>query len=244
MTISGGGRRTCSWSPFISHARGFSRIVSRFGKLCQTLAHLWSASIDDEGSINLRSYRGSVSSFRKLILGRSATVWGWSSTQGVHESHYVGMSYRNGISRDYDRDVDSNGTLDGLDAFGRVTDISFEHNVNGQALHYQYAYDKRGNNQFARVDHQGADRSWLYEYDDLNRLVRASRGELNAAGDGFAGGTPETTRWCLDPLGNWSDGDGDRSVIWFDDPDGDGHVDLPGFLIFSLFMEGPQGSGR
>jgi hypothetical protein len=51
------------------------------------------------------------------------------------------------------------------------------------------------------------DRSWLYGYDSLNRLISADFGHLNDANDAIV---PDATvaeamqsTWSLDPLGNW-----------------------------------------
>ena len=65
----------------------------------------------------------------------------------------------------------------------------------------------------ARTAGRGAsrvnDRSYLYTYDDLHRLIDAKLGKLNSTNDGIDpnGPTPRETHWDLDNLGNWSGGD-------------------------------------
>ena len=61
----------------------------------------------------------------------------------------------------------------------------------------------------ARTAGRGAsrvnDRSYLYTYDDLHRLIDAKLGKLNSSNDAIDpnGPTPRETHWDLDNLGNW-----------------------------------------
>lgn len=133
----------------------------------------------------------------------------------------VGLTLGNGIARDYDDG--SGGAVDGLDGFGRAVDMLYEAGSTPM-LRYHYGYDQRGNRTYARITRQGQKQSWLYEYDPLDRLIRASRGNLNDNGDGFIGDA-ETIRWDLDPLGNWSGGDSSDSLRRFIDVGADGEYD-------------------
>ncbi len=95
-------------------------------------------------------------------------------------SRRVGVTLGNGISQTV---IDS-GDASGLDRFGRVTDLHFKDGAN--TIHrYQYAYDRSGNRirtQVTQATINGTahnnDRSYLYSYDDLQRLVSAEMGKL------------------------------------------------------------------
>jgi len=89
----------------------------------------------------------------------------------------------------------------------------------GSIVHrYKYGYDLAGNRTYAwarqAIGPDGTtthtnDRSYLYTYDDLHRLIDAKLGKLNSTNDGIDpnGPTPRETHWDLDNLGNWSGGD-------------------------------------
>ncbi len=127
----------------------------------------------------------------------------------------------NGIMQAYDGG--SSGAVVGLDGHGRVLDIHYAAE-SGSVLRYRYAYDARGNRTMARVEGQGFGHSWNYGYDDLDRLLFASQGELEPDSDGFVA-TPVATRWTLDDLGNWSAGPDQVSVRRFADVAADGVYD-------------------
>ena|GEM_PF-5130051 len=115
------------------------------------------------------------------------------------------------------------GGYAGLDRFGRVKDL---HYVAGAATvhRYQYGYDAAGNRLFARVTQAATqdaggnpvphdnDRSYLYNYDELNRLYTSALGALDANNAAMLSGSgdpsPLTSAWTLDNLGNWSGSDG------------------------------------
>lgn len=129
------------------------------------------------------------------------------------------------VYQDYDGGIVSGGNVTGLDRFGRITDITYQ-TSSDQLLAYAYGYDRRGNRTFARVENPTEDdSSWLYGYDDLSRLIRASKGILNSAGDALTGAA-ETLLWDLDNLGNFS-GDSSQQASFhrFTDLDADGVVD-------------------
>ena len=76
------------------------------------------------------------------------------------------------------------------------------------------------------------DRSYLYRYDRLNRLIFAESGKFTFDGDGQPDGfeTPENAKptahtWSMDLLGNWSKPVGDYSFRRFQDDNGDGEFD-------------------
>src|SRR5205814_1071613 len=82
--------------------------------------------------------------------------------------------------------ADGSAGYPGLDGFGRMLDLRYQ-DSSGRKLHqYQYGYDLAGNRTFARVTQapnldgtpHDNDRSALYAYDQLNRLVDARRGRL------------------------------------------------------------------
>ncbi len=123
---------------------------------------------------------------------------------------------------------------DGLDRFGRLTDLNFK--LGGLPQHrYQYGYDAAGNRHWARVTQVGHEneRSAVYEYDPLRRLRHHERGEL-----AFNGDEPTTSgmncleNWLLDNLGNWSGQDAQTgSVSRYGDCDHDGVVETwPAFV--------------
>ena len=143
------------------------------------------------------------------------------------------------------------GTGQGLDRFGRVKDLHFKDMADGTIHRYQYGYNASGNRTYARVtqwptDYNGDgipdathenDRSYLYGYDSLNRLIKAEMGALTADNVAIATGAPAppplTTEWGLDILGNWTGKPGDVSnpgVKRTGDFDGDGTVDATPYL--------------
>ncbi len=128
-------------------------------------------------------------------------------------SRRVAASLGNGISQSFE----SGGALAGLDRFGRPIDLHFTRA--GATVHrYQHGYDQAGKRTHARVTQAtlpGApaiphdnDRSWLYGYDELNRLVSANCGTLSGERGSPAittpppAGLPITTEWLLDSVDN------------------------------------------
>ncbi|MEW6251078.1 MAG: hypothetical protein AB1716_10555, partial [Planctomycetota bacterium] len=116
----------------------------------------------------------------------------------------------------------------GLDQFGRIIDLHYAKTSLGgmtlQRFNHGYAeggaqrvtgYDAAGNRLFARitqVDPNGLpvenERSWVYGYDALSRLVAADFGELttNNTAIVIGSGVPLSREltWGLDHLGNWA----------------------------------------
>lgn len=144
----------------------------------------------------------------------------------------IGITYGNGVAQSFE----SSAGLGGLDRFGRVTDLHYT--LNGATVHrYQYGYDQAGNRDFVRVtqateNQDGVpiphdnDRSWLYGYDGLNRLVAADCGALNSEATDITAnpppGVPITTEWYLDSVGNWSGPASGVGRIQTFDVDGEG----------------------
>ncbi|MCC7291474.1 MAG: hypothetical protein IT449_05365 [Phycisphaerales bacterium] len=167
-------------------------------------------------------------------------------TYKVAQYNYAGLSRRSGLSvgngaaQSYK--LGSEVGLAGLDRFGRIKDLHYKDTTanapNPSTIHrYQYGYDRAGNRAYARVAHRnmtsGADpgrdnvRSWLYEYDGLQRLAGARMGQLNAANTAIEPDTDvpldRALTWDLDDLGNWSGGDSTNgSFVRADDATGDG----------------------
>jgi len=110
------------------------------------------------------------------------------------------------------RFCDGGGTH--LDRFGRVKDLDFKKTA-ATVHRYQYDYDKAGNRTYARVTQAtiGAtthenDRSYLYGYDDLQRLILAHMGKLSTSNQSILDDPAVALRrkleWFPDSLGNWS----------------------------------------
>ncbi len=93
--------------------------------------------------------------------------------------------------------------------------MGFKRNGASTLHRYEYGYDANGNRTYAKINQAGHpnDRSFLYGYDNLNRLVYAERGVLDTSVPVIDnGGTGRA--WNLDVLGNWSgDQTNQRSVI-------------------------------
>ncbi|MBI5864587.1 MAG: hypothetical protein HZB38_08775, partial [Planctomycetes bacterium] len=141
--------------------------------------------------------------------------------------------------------------LPGLDAFGRTKDLHYTSPAGvpgtpgipaGGTIHqYEYNYDLSGNRTHARVVQQPAifwtgespvppgtpatphdnDRSYLYGYDELQRLISADLGALDEGGPGVPPGMGNPSRavdWSLDNLGNWTGIEGGTGVPPDDQP--------------------------
>jgi hypothetical protein len=73
------------------------------------------------------------------------------------------------------------------------------------------------------------DRSWVYDYDALQRLIKARRGQLNSASTALETGgsapVPQAISWALDNLGNWSGSPVTGSYRHWEDTSNDGQLD-------------------
>ncbi|MCG3136725.1 MAG: hypothetical protein HJJLKODD_00561 [Phycisphaerae bacterium] len=138
----------------------------------------------------------------------------------------IGLTLGNGINQT----VFDGLTYAGLDRYGRLVDLDYDSALGATLQRYQYGYDRAGNRTFARVTQLSShdnDRSWFYQYDDLQRLVDAHMGELLPDNSAIVPTAPNTQHtWLLDNLGNWSGGDDvTGSFMKFTDADGDGTPD-------------------
>ncbi len=140
---------------------------------------------------------------------RIETQWGWDAVQGPAVTQEVIAGATAGYG--------------GLDAFGRLRDLHFKYgsgpNIN-QSLHrYEYTYDRADQRTSAKVAQQNGsgstfgynnERSWLYAYDQLKRLVKADAGALATNPQTQAlevvpsslVPNPRRETWTLDTLGN------------------------------------------
>lgn len=116
----------------------------------------------------------------------------------------------------------------GMDRFGRVTEINYGLSNNNHV--YGYGDDQRGSRLYSKIDtpSHANDQSYLYRYDDLNRLVEAYRGSVDdSQADPTISPSPSATilgqKWTLDPLGNRNGGNANTTgrplpgYIEFDD---------------------------
>ena len=132
----------------------------------------------------------------------------------------------NGVTQTVINDL---GLYSGLDQFGRITNLQFTKNTN-TLEQYQYGYDDASNRIYSRVKqlNHDNDRSFLYEYDALNRLIDADMGRLAPSNTTIIpAGVPSTDiSWDLDNLGNWAGGNPTTgSMVQQNDTNGDGVVD-------------------
>ncbi len=94
----------------------------------------------------------------------------------------------------------------GFDPFGRIARKSFVRIGQSEPeVEYAYGYDPAGNRTSARIKQvaHDNDRSYLYAYDELGRLINAERGMLNATNDQITNSVADI-HWNLDLLGNWT----------------------------------------
>ncbi len=107
-----------------------------------------------------------------------------------------------------------------LDRFGRVKDLLYQDQSGLTQYRAQHGYDALDQRLYARVTQAAStphdnDRSHLYRYDQLRRLVNAGNGRLTADNLAFEPGgggnpIPRQSVWTLDLLGNWL---GDPSAV-------------------------------
>jgi RHS repeat-associated protein len=114
-----------------------------------------------------------------------------------------------------DRTADDQGNRDqagkypGWDRFGRLAHNAWAHSTwtgsNHAAVQQtSFAYDRLSNRleKFdLRVTAHEPDRDWEFQYDELNRMIEASRGVFSSSGTTLE---PGSKQWTLDELGNWS----------------------------------------
>ncbi len=132
-------------------------------------------------------------------------------TVASYEYAGTGRRVRTGLGNGVMQEVAGGSGYSRLDRFGRITDLMFRSST-GVKQRFEYGYDKAGNRIYTNATQLTADgtalfddRSWLYGYDDLNRLISAEIGKLNTSNLTIApSGTVPSRLWTLDNLGNWS----------------------------------------
>lgn len=166
------------------------------------------------------SYEASSGSLDSL-LSRISKISETSPASVDHVSYqYAGASRRVGrtLANGIEEKVCDDGNCTGLDRWGRLKDLHYQQGSSGPTRHrYQYTYDKAGNRLSARVvqaptpgvpeiSHDN-DRSYLYAYDNLQRLTESHLGKLDANGTAIVPHQDVSLDvqqvWKLDNLGNW-----------------------------------------
>jgi RHS repeat-associated protein len=127
---------------------------------------------------------------------------------GTHLAEYAYLGLRGIVTEDYaEPQVKLDYTFDsyaGFDRFGRIIDQRWRNYATTTDLdRYQYGYDRAGNRTYRR-NLTTTERDEFCTYDGLNRLIRADRGNLDAATPRIAGTPEHQESWSLDPTGNWS----------------------------------------
>jgi len=152
---------------------------------------------------------------------------------------YMGAHRRVGatLGCNVSQTVADSGGCPGLDRFGRLIDLHYQSTTS--TIHqYQYGYDRMGNRTHARVTQMPEgqtshvnDRSYLYSYDALQRLIDSKLGALNGDNSAILSTpVPLETQWGLDNLGNWTGAPGATSPVGLrrsGDFDGNGLADDP-----------------
>lgn len=150
------------------------------------------------------------------------------------QSRRVALTLGNGVTQS----VHDGTTYSGLDRFGRLIDLHFKDNIEDTIHRYQYGYDKSGNRTHARTtqamvddDEHENDRSYLYTYDGLQRLILSQFGQLNFDNTALApaaGIAQRKLTWELDTLGNWD------LLARDDDAAGDGTFETTAFTAHDV----------
>ncbi len=176
-----------------------------------------------DGGSGLDTLLSRVSRITDSVLGITVANYTYAGL-----SRRVNTTFGNGMTQ---KIFDDSGLYTGLDRFGRVTNLNFT--KDGTIIQrYQYGYDAAGNRLYSNVTQLNHvnDRSFLYQYDALNRLVNASMGKLNAMNTQIIqnqGVPSQNVSWRLDNLGNWAGGTtADGSRIQKNDTNGDGTYEL------------------
>lgn len=185
-------------------------------------------NVDDLNSVLNRITRisdatlGSLAEYEYAGTGRRVSAtYGYDD---IGSTHAAAQSYA------------GTGGYPGLDRFGRPADLNYTDTAGITQARHEYGYDKGGNRLHARTTQQNGagaaeanERSWLYLYDQLNRLVGADAGALDGSNASILASTrlpvPRQSTWTLDDLGNWA-GEGSTPGLAITlDLDGDGIAD-------------------
>jgi YD repeat-containing protein len=178
------------------------------------------------------------------VLCRVASITDGDTNFGTLATYaYAGTSRRvsSSLGSAVTQTVDEAGAYTGLDRFGRIKDLHFKYGPDGltpdTTVHrYEYAYDLSGNRTAAKAvlatingGGHNNDRSWVYNYDAIQRLMSAHMGTVvgtTPSIDTDAGVPRRLQTWVLDNLGNWSGTPaGTPSFTRQKDDDGNGTFD-------------------
>lgn len=149
--------------------------------------------------------------YEYLGTGRrvATTLWGRPGGGALAEIMTQSFGFDDGQSLGYP----------GLDRFGRTKDLHFRDAATNETIHrYQYGYSSAGDRLYARVTQRDPSdssqiaenqRSWLYQYDAMSRLVGTEFGSLVSTNDAISHSTGDPiarrVAWGLDRLGNWGE---------------------------------------
>ncbi|WP_222435498.1 hypothetical protein, partial [Allorhodopirellula solitaria] len=110
------------------------------------------------------------------------------------------------VSPTLSTDPDTGDIYSGLDRFGRVKDVRWRDVSAGTDLsRIEYGYDRASNRTWREnPSDPNREHDWLYQYDGLNRLQSAQRGQLNGTHTALTS-LDAAQCWTLDPTGNWKE---------------------------------------
>jgi len=110
------------------------------------------------------------------------------------------------ISPTLSTDPDTGDIYSGLDRFGRVKDVRWRDVSAATDLsRIEYGYDRASNRTWREnPSDPNREHDWLYEYDGLDRLQSAQRGQLNGTHTAITS-LDSAQCWTLDPTGNWKE---------------------------------------
>ncbi len=189
-------------TPFIQYIHHLHSFPNEGGRSTDRLAHMF---YPFNGTTTLAfDYQTDADYLMGRITEIESAIDGSMARYG-----YAGLSRRvyGGVGEQADDLTFSLYPEDEHDRFGRVIDRAYRNNSGEAIQRFEYAYDKAGNRTAARrgMFTQTEDNaSWVYGYDDLNRLVTADFGRLDNDLETFY---PDgEISYLLDNLGNWSGG--------------------------------------
>jgi len=220
-------------TPFVGYEWEYSPADETHGNFDRLLSLTYPARPEATGPRELTFHYGSAPDAIDGQLNRITAIDDSELGTGLATYSHMGGGSRRVIAG-FGNGVQAAETEQGdyakaYDRFGRLRDLDYRDAVDEIIQRYRYGYDLAGNRTFARVTQSPAtgtpnhdnDRSYLYSYDGLRRLVGADLGRLNNDNTAI---TPhpvvalaKQSVWELDNLGNWdlferqTDLDGDGS---------------------------------
>ncbi|TWT73416.1 RHS repeat-associated core domain-containing protein [Allorhodopirellula solitaria] len=110
------------------------------------------------------------------------------------------------ISPTLSTDPDTGDIYSGLDRFGRVKDVRWRDvSADTDLSRIEYGYDRASNRTWREnPSDPNREHDWLYQYDGLNRLQSAQRGQLNGTHTAITS-LDAAQCWTLDSTGNWKE---------------------------------------